>query len=37
MYYQLDSEHRLMTAYYDDSGKIIGYYSLLMQENDNVS
>ncbi len=30
--YQLESEQRLMIAYYD-SGKIIGYYSLLVQDN----
>ena len=30
--YQLENEQRLMIAYYD-SGKIIGYYSLLVQGN----
>ncbi len=30
--YQLESEQRLMIAYYD-IGKIIGYYSLLIQDN----
>ncbi|MCM1049492.1 MAG: GNAT family N-acetyltransferase [Clostridiales bacterium] len=30
--YQLKNEHRLMFAYYDDS-KIIGYYSLTLQGN----
>ena len=33
LYYQLDNENRIMAAYYLDNGKIIGYYSLLMQEN----
>lgn len=32
--YQLSNEHRLMIAYYLDNGKIIGYYSLLLQDND---
>ena len=26
--YQLEYEHRWMAAYYDDNGKILGYYSL---------
>ena len=30
--YQLKNEHRPMFAYYDD-GKIIGYYSLALQDN----
>lgn len=33
LYYQLDNKHRIMTAYYLDDGKIVGYYSLLMQED----
>ena len=33
LYYQLDNEHRLMYAYYSDNNKIIGYYSLLLQDN----
>lgn len=33
LYYQLDNEHRLMYAYYSDDNKIIGYYSLLLQDN----
>lgn len=33
LYYQLDNEHRLMYAYYSDNDKIIGYYSLLLQDN----
>ena len=33
LYDQLDSEHRLMVAYYLDNGKIVGYYSLLLQED----
>ena len=33
LYYQLDNEHRIMIAYYLDNGKIVGYYSLLLQEN----
>lgn len=32
--YQLENEHRQMTAYYLDNGRIIGYYSLLIQDND---
>ena len=32
LYYQLDNEHRLMIVYYDNE-KIIGYYSLLLQDN----
>ena len=31
--YQLEYEHRLMAAYYDDNGKIVGYYSLQFLEN----
>ena len=31
--YQLENEHRLMIAYYLDTGKIVGYYSLLFQDN----
>ena len=31
--YQRDNENRLMIACYLDSGKIIGYYSLLFQDN----
>lgn len=31
--YQLKNEHRQMYAYYDDNGKIIGYYSLELQDN----
>ena len=30
---QLDNEHRLMYAYYLDNKEIIGYYSLLLQDN----
>ena len=33
LYYQLDNEHRIMIAYYLDNRKIVGYYSLLMQED----
>lgn len=33
LYWHLTGEHRLMYAFYDD-GKIVGYYSLLSQEND---
>ncbi len=33
LYYQLYNEHRLMLAYYLDNGRIIGYYSLLIQDN----
>ena len=33
LYYQLDNEHRLMVAYYLDDGAIVGYYSLLLQED----
>ena len=33
LFYQLDNEHRLMCAYYSDDNKIIGYYSLLLQDN----
>ena len=33
--YQLEYEHRLMVAYYDDEeSKILGYYSLMFLEND---
>ena len=32
--YQLEYEHRLMVSYYDDDGKILGYYSLQFLEND---
>lgn len=32
--YQLKSEHRPMYAYYDDNCKIIGYYSLALQNNE---
>ena len=31
--YQLEYEHRPMAAYYDDNGKIMGYYSLQYLEN----
>ena len=31
--YQLEYEHRPMAAYYDDCGKILGYYSLQYLEN----
>ena len=31
--YQLEIEHRLMVAYYDDGGNILGYYSLMFLEN----
>ena len=34
LYYQLDNEHRIMIAYYLDNRKIVGYYSLLLQEDD---
>ena len=30
---QLEYEHRPMAAYYDDNGKILGYYSLQYLEN----
>ena len=33
LFYQLDNEHRLMYAYYLDNDEIIGYYSLLLQDN----
>ena len=33
LFYQLEYEHRLMVAYYDDEGKILGYYSLQFLEN----
>ena len=33
LFYQLEYEHRLMVAYYDDEGKIFGYYSLQFLEN----
>ena len=32
LYWHLDGEHRPMYAFYDN-GKIVGYYSLLLQEN----
>lgn len=32
LFYQFDNEKRSMYAYYQE-GKIVGYYSLLMQEN----
>lgn len=31
--YQLKNEHRPMYVYYDDNSKIIGYYSLALQDN----
>ena len=34
LFYQLEYEHRLMMAYYDDGdGRILGYYSLMFLEN----
>ena len=33
LFYQLDHEQRLMYAYYLDNDGIIGYYSLLLQDN----
>ena len=34
LFYQLEYEHRLMVAYYDDEeSKILGYYSLMFLEN----
>ncbi len=33
LYYQLENDNRLMAAYCLDSGKIIGYYSLLWQDD----
>ena len=34
LFYQLEYEHRLMVAYYDDGvGSILGYYSLMLLEN----
>ena len=33
LFYQIDSECRLMYAYYLDNDEIIGYYSLLLQDN----
>lgn len=35
LFYQLEYEHRLMLAYYDDDGdgRILGYYSLMFLEN----
>ena len=34
LFYQLEVEHRLMVAYYDDGdGRILGYYSLMFLEN----
>lgn len=32
LYWHLDGEHRPMYAFYDN-GKIVGYYSLLLQDN----
>ena len=32
LYWHLNEEHRLMYAFYDN-GKIVGYYSLLLQDN----
>ena len=32
--YQLEYEHRLMAAYFDEDGIILGYYSLQFFEND---
>ena len=32
LYYQLDNEHRIMVAYCLDN-KVVGYYSLLLQED----
>lgn len=32
LYWHLDGEHRLMYVFYDN-GKIVGYYSLLLQDN----
>ena len=32
--YQLEYEHRWMAAYFDDGGKILGYYSIQFLEND---
>ena len=35
LFYQLEIEHRLLVAYYDDDGdgRILGYYSLMFLEN----
>ena len=35
LFYQLEIEHRLLVAYYDDDGdgRIMGYYSLMFLEN----
>ena len=33
LYCQLDNEHRIMVAYYLDNRTIVGYYSLLLQED----
>lgn len=34
LFYQLEYEHRLMVAYYDDGdSSILGYYSLMLLEN----
>lgn len=33
LFYQLEYEHRVMAAYYDDGGKIMGYYFLQFLEN----
>ena len=30
---QFENEHRLMVAYFDGDGKIVGYYSLVFLEN----
>ena len=32
--YQLEYEHRWMAAYFDDDGKILGYYSIQFLENE---
>ena len=32
--YQLEYEHRWMVAYFDDEGKILGYYSIQFLENE---
>ena len=35
LFYQLEIEHRLLVAYYDDDGdgRILGYYSLMLLDN----
>ena len=33
LFYQINNEHRLMYAYYLDNDEIIGYYSLMLQDN----